>query len=255
MNTNYKIYSEIMSELGILRGILTKSKVPCGHLVIFVSGFSQVHNPHLGRNRRLSDEISDKYNLDTFRFDFNGVGESDGDIYDLNTRIMVLNLRDIFNHFKNQYKKISFITMSYGSNILKRFIYDYKINPSFTILLSPVFENIEKHYFLKIEDNLATDFELIKSEKQRSFKIDDFNSNLFYKDLFVNFGNAFSIIGDEDFDFNITAAKNFFEKNNIDHILVNGVNHGLAYNSKNNIIGGNKEIFNLILDKIGGIYE
>lgn len=262
LNYNYfmakeikKDFFEIDSLLGKIRGIRSISSETNESLLIFVSGYSQVSNPHLGRNRRIADAVSDLFSVDTIRFDYNSIGESDGSFYDLNTEVMAKNLEDIYFSFSNKYKYISFFTMSYGSNILRRFISKNNIKAHSTLMISPVFETIGDHYFLKIEDSLFTDFEFIKEKKYIENLKRDFKTSEVYKDQQLDYGKIFSFVGSEDFIFNLASSKSFFKTNRIDFEEIDGVNHGLSVMDGENKGFKNKLIQNKIIDKIGELLK
>lgn len=250
-----KKFIEIDSTLGTLRGIWTTSELKNDSVLIFVSGYSQLNNPHLGRNRRIADEIFYRYSIDSVRFDFNGVGESDGSLYELNSDIMTENLRDVYKQFKSLYKNVSFITMSYGSNILRRFIYEDNISAFSTLMLSPVFNTIREHFYLKIQNALFTDYYKIKEKKYLELLEKDFDSNNKYELKSLNLGRVFSFIGSDDFDFNINEAQTIFKKHGIDFEKIDGVNHGLAFVGQNNVNNINEKIKLKIIEKIGGLHN
>ncbi len=197
------------SKNNTLVGIL--NKVKSNKLIILCHGYKSSKN--LPIIKQISNDLS-KSNIDTFRFDFTGHGESSG-LYQFNIIQQVNDIYSIINHFNKKYEEIILIGCSFSAFI--------------ATIASIKNKNIKKLITINGLFNLdnfgikTTMLKLFKNKQWKYFK-NNFKPKLLEIESLIIYGKNDSIVNKNNsinFYKNISSNKKIIELKNSDHYLTN----------------------------------
>ena len=216
------------------RGILLEKE--SDRIAIMIAGFERAATT----DKRFK-ELADKLSVSSFRFDYSGIGLSDGDFRHMTVSSMQKELKNVLREFKKNYKKIVVVSHSLSGCVVSNMNFFKKV------MLSPALNQREllRYYFVvsnfkdnkrigwhNYRDYLNEDEFLEYCAKEGKVTKNNFidseyfieNKDRDYADFIKDNDNILHIHGDEDDKVPIESLNISFSRS----IIIKGGDHDLA---------------------------
>jgi len=130
-------------KIGNNRGILVDKNTD--NIIIMIGGFERT-----ATTEKKFKKLADNVNISSFRFDYSGIGLSDGDFSNITISSMTVELKNVLNELSKDYKNFIVFAHSLSACVIHNF--DFEKN----ILISPALNQKEllRYYFVLSDPKL-----------------------------------------------------------------------------------------------------